>query len=43
MIRESAERVLAGWSLGAIAADLSGRGIKAPHGGKMIGEAVRRS
>ncbi len=42
VIREAAERVLAGWSLGAIAADLAGRGLTAPHGGKMIGEAVRR-
>jgi DNA invertase Pin-like site-specific DNA recombinase len=42
VIRKSAERILAGWSLGAVAADLAADGVKAPHGGKMIGEAVRR-
>lgn len=42
VIREAAARILAGWSLGAVAADLAARGIVAPHGGKMIGTAVRR-
>lgn len=42
IIREAAERILSGWSLGAIASDLAARRLKAPHGGQMIGEAVRR-
>jgi site-specific DNA recombinase len=42
IIREAADRVLSGWSLGSIAADFSGRGLRAPHGGPMVGEAVRR-
>lgn len=40
-IEFAAEKVLAGWSLASIAADLDGRGIRGTHGGKVTSGAVK--
>lgn len=40
-IRWAAEKVLAGWSLASIAADLDGRGVRGTHGGKVTSGAVK--
>jgi site-specific DNA recombinase len=37
----AAEKVLAGWSLASIAADLEGRGVRGTHGGKVTSGAVK--
>jgi DNA invertase Pin-like site-specific DNA recombinase len=41
VIRDAAEKALAGWSLSRIAADLTGRGLKGKHGGKITCDTVR--
>ena len=40
-IRFAVDRILAGWSLAAVAADLDGRGLRGVHGGKITAQAVR--
>ena len=40
-IREAMSRVLAGWNLSAIAADLRGRGLTGSHGGTLTNGSVR--
>jgi site-specific DNA recombinase len=40
-IEFAAEKVLAGWSLASIAADLDGRGIRGTHGGRVTSGAVK--
>lgn len=41
VIRESADRILTGWSLARIAADLVARGVVGGHGGKVTAQTVR--
>jgi DNA invertase Pin-like site-specific DNA recombinase len=40
-IRDAAERVLRGWSLGHVAAELHSRGLRGAHGGKLTHATVR--
>lgn len=42
VIRETAARILAGWSLSRIAADLRGRGVVGAHGGRIAETTVRQ-
>lgn len=41
VIRDAAEKVLAGWSLANIAAEARGRGMAGAHGGTITAQAVR--
>lgn len=41
-IRESAARILAGWSMARIAADLHARGLRGAHGGRIHPMTVRK-
>jgi site-specific DNA recombinase len=41
VIREAAERILAGWSLARVAADLNARAIRGRHGGKLTPFGVK--
>lgn len=40
-IRFAAEKVLAGWSLASLAAELDGRGVRGTHGGKVTSGTVK--
>ncbi|HZO66339.1 MAG TPA: recombinase family protein [Kribbellaceae bacterium] len=42
VIRDAAEKVLAGWSLARVAAVLDGQGLRGAHGGRIAGWTVRK-
>jgi len=41
IVRDAAEKILAGWSLSAIATELQERGVRGAHGGKITGYSVK--